>query len=283
MKTRSEKAKNFFLMTAGSVLMAVSLYFFKEPNGFVTGGVGGLGIILGQFTTASMGVWLTSLNLVFLLVGFIVLGKSLGVRTVYCTLLYTGVVDLLEMVLPLDKPLTDQPLLELCWAILITGMGQAMIFHADASSGGTDILALILKKYTSMNVGRALLYVDLAICAAAFFAFDVKTGLFSVMGLFCMTFLIDSVLETLSSCKYFVIVTDKPEEISEYILHKLDHSATLIKGEGIYSHAEKSVLHTVCRRSEAKYLQKFIKTVDPQAFTVITTSSEIIGSGFKEN
>ncbi len=283
MNKKSDRIRDFFLMTVGSVLMALSLYFFKEPNGFVTGGVGGLGIILGQFTTASMGVWVTGLNIILLTVGFIVLGKSLGVKTVYCTLLYSGLVDLLEVLVPLEKPLTDQPVLELCWAILITGIGQAMIFHADASSGGTDVLALILKKYTSTNVGRALLYVDIVISAGAFFAFGIKSGLFSVFGLFCMTFLIDSVLDMLSSCKYFVIVTDKPEEISAYILNKLDHSATLIKGEGVYSHAEKAVLHTVCKRSEAKHLQRFIKSVDPQAFTIITTSSEIIGAGFKEN
>ena len=283
MNNKNVRIKNFFLMTVGSVLMAVSLYFFKSPNGFVTGGVGGIGIILGQFTTASMGIWVTALNLALLILGFIVLGKSLGIKTIYCTLLYSGLVDLLEVLVPIREPLTDQPVLELCWAILITGIGQAMIFHADASSGGTDILALILKKYTSTNVGMALLYVDIVISAASFFTFGVKSGLFSVLGLFCMTFLIDGVLENLSSCKYFVIITDKPDEISDYILRELDHSATLIKGEGIYTHAEKAVLHTVCRRGEAKHLQRFIKSVDPQAFTIITTSSEIIGAGFKEN
>ena len=283
MKKNSPAVSNFILMTAGSVLMAVSLYFFKSPNGFVTGGVGGLGIILGQYTQASMGIWVTGLNILLLVVGFIVLGKSMGVKTIYCTLLYSGIVDLLEIVCPLDKPLTDQPVLELVWAIILTGLGQAMIFYADASSGGTDILALILRKYTSMNVGRAILIVDILISAASFFTFGVKTGLFSVLGLFCMTFVIDGVLENLMSCKYFVIITDKPDVISEFILKEMDHSATLIKGEGVYTRTEKSVLHTVCKRREARRLQKFIKSADPQAFTIITTSSEIIGAGFREN
>ena len=273
---------NFVLMTAGSMLMGLSLYFFKSPNGFVTGGVGGLGIILGKFTTASMGLWVTALNILLLIVGFIVLGKSMGVKTIYCTLLYSGVVDLLELVVPMSKPLTDQTLLELVWAIILTGIGQAMIFYADASSGGTDILALILKKHTSMDVGKAILTVDILISAAAFFAFGIESGLFSVLGLFSMTFVIDLAMESFGSCKYFVIITDKPKDITDYILKEMDHGATLVRGEGVYTHNEKAMIHTVCRRREAIRLQRYIKKVDPQAFTIITTSSEIIGSGFRE-
>ena len=194
----------------------------------------------------------------------------------------TGIVDLLEIILSMEKPLTDQPLLELVWAIIFTGIGQAMIFYADGSSGGTDILALILKKHTSMDVGKAMLLVDILISAASFFAYGIKTGLYSVLGLFCMTFLIDIALESFSSCKYFVIITDKPQEITDFILTEMDHGATLVKGEGVYTHNEKAMLHTVCRRREAIRLQKHIKRIDPQAFTIITTSSEIIGSGFRE-
>ncbi len=273
--------KDFMLMTAGSVIMALSLYFFKSPNGFVTGGVGGVGIILGKYTTASVGVWLTALNILLLIVGFIFLGKSMGVKTIYCTLLYSGTVDLLEVICPMEKPLTDQPMLELVWAILFTGIGQALIFHADASSGGTDILALILKKHTSMDVGKALLIVDILISAASFFTFGIKTGLYSVLGLMSMTFLIDVALESFGSCKYFVIITDKPDEIINFILTEMDHGATLVKGEGVYTHNEKVMLHTVCRRREAIRLQKYIKRIDPHAFTIITTSSEIIGRGFR--
>ena len=274
--------RNFINMTAGSIIMGLSLYFFKSPNGFVTGGVGGLGIILGRFTTVSMGLWVTALNLLLLVLGFIVLGKSVGFKTIYCTLLYSAVVDLMEIVYPMEKPFTDQPLLELVWAIILTGIGQAMIFYADASSGGTDILALILRKHTSMDVGKAILAVDILISAASFFAFGIRTGLFSVLGLFCMTFLIDIALESFSSCKYFVIITSKPQEITEFILKEMDHGATLVKGEGLYTHSEKAMVHTVCRRREAIRLQKYIKRIDPQAFTIITTSSEIIGSGFRE-
>ena len=283
MKKATGKYRYVFLIAAGTLLMAVGFYFLMMPNGFVLGGVGGLGIILGKLTSLSTGAWLTVLNVVLLVVGFVFLGKGVGARTVFCTLLYSGIVDLLEALVPLKAPLTDQPFLELCCSILMMGIGQAMIFHADASSGGTDILALVLRKYTSINVGRALLYVDIFVCAASFFAFGVREGLFSVLGLIVLTFIIDDALEHFSSCKYFVIITDKPQEISDFILKDMDHSATLVKGEGIYSRSEMAILHTVCRRREAIRLQRFIRSTDPGAFTIITTSSEIIGSGFREN
>ena len=110
-----------------------------------------------------------------------------------------------------------------------------------------------------------------------------RAGLFSVLGLIALTYIIDNALETFESCKYFVIITDKPKEISEFILKDMDHSATLVRAEGVYSGSEKAMLHTVCRRREALRLQRFIRSVDPSAFTIITTSSEIIGSGFREN
>ncbi len=283
MKKTVISAKDAFLLVAGTLLITVSYYFLMMPNGFVLGGVGGLGIILGKLTALSVGTWLTALNVLLLIIGFMTLGKSVGIRTVFCSVLYSACVDLLEKLVPIEKPLTDQPFLELCCAILLMGIGQAMIFHADATSGGTDIIALILRKYTSTNVGRALLYTDIIICIASFFAFDVRAGLFSVLGLIVLTFIIDGALETFESCKYFIIITDKPKEISEFILNDMDHSATLVKAEGVYSGNEKAMLHTVCRRREAIRLQRFIKSVDPSAFTIITTSSEIIGSGFREN
>ena len=118
---------------------------------------------------------------------------------------------------------------------------------------------------------------------STFFAIDVRAGLFSVLGLVAVTFIIDNALESFSSCKYFIIITDRPQPIINYILKDMDHSATLVRAEGGYSGNEKTMLHTVCRRREALRLQRFIKNTDPNAFTIITTSSEIIGSGFRED
>ena len=275
--------KDYFYIVLGTVLMAVSYSFFMTPNGFVVGGVGGIGIILGHLTTASVGTWLTVLNIALLIVGFIFLGKSVGVRTVICTILFTGLVDLFEILLPMKAPMSSQPFLELCCAIFLMGIGQALVFNADATSGGTDIIAMIIKKHFHVNVGMALLLVDVVICILDFVFLGPESGLFSLLGVFALTFLIDSAIETLSSCKYFIIITDKPEEISTFILKDMDHGATLVHAEGVYTGGKKYMLHTVCKRREAVHLQKFVKSVDPNAFTIITTSSEIIGSGFRED
>ena len=275
--------KDYFYIFLGSLLMSVSYSFFMVPNGFVVGGVGGLGIVLSKLTAASIGTWITGLNILLLLIGFIFLGKSMGFRTVVCTLLFTGIVDLFELLVPMKSPMSSQPFLELCCAVFLMGIGQAVVFHADATSGGTDIIAMIIKKHYSMNVGRALLFVDIVVCILSFFVLGPESGLFSLLGIFALTFLIDNVIETLTSCKYFVIITDKPDEITQFILNDMDHGATLVNGKGVYSRNDKSVIHTVCKRREALRLQRFIKSADPNAFTIITTSSEIIGSGFRED
>ena len=172
-------------------------------------------------------------------------------------------------------------LMELVYAMLLTSIGSAIIFHCGASSGGTDIVALILKKYSSLDVGKSLLCVDFLFAASAFLVFDIQTGLFSLLGLFAKAFLVDGVIESINSCKYFMIVTTHPDEISDYIIHNLHHGATLVHAEGAYTHGGKTMLHTVCRRIEAIRLQKKVHEIDPSAFTVVTTSSEIIGRGFR--
>lgn len=271
----------YLVMTLGTALLTVGVYFFKIPNGFATGGVSGVGTLLGRITPISPATWITGINVALLLLGFAVLGKATGIRTVYCSLLFSGLTQLLEWLVPLSGPLTDQPFLELCYAMLLTGIASALLFYVQASSGGTDIVALILKKYTSMDVGRALLCVDSLIAAASFFVFGVKAGLYSLLGLFAKAFLVDSVIENLDSCKYFVIVTTHPDEISEYILTAMGHSATVARAQGAYTHSERTMLHTVCRRAEAIRLRRRIREIDPQAFVIVTTSSEIIGRGFR--
>ncbi len=276
-----KKLKNFLLMTVGCVLLAVGVYFFKIPNGFATGGVTGIGTILAKLTPISAGVWIWALNIGLLLLGFIFLGKGNGIKTVYCSMFYSAITYVLELVVPLSEPLSNQPLLELVYAMLLTSIGSAFIFNADASSGGTDITALILKKYTSVDVGKALLAVDFVVAASAFIVFDIQTGLFSLLGLFAKAFIVDAVIDNLNTCKYFVVITEKREEISTFIMETLGHGVTVSSVVGEYTKQEKAMIHTVCKRVEAVKLRAKIKELDPKAFVIITTSSEIIGRGFR--
>lgn len=276
-----KRVKNFLIMNLGCILLSVGVYFFKIPNGFATGGVTGIGTILAQITPLSAGVWIWILNIALLLLGFLFLGRQNGLKTIYCSMMYSAITYVLEIIVPLSQSLTNQPLLELVYAMLLTSVGSAMIFNSDASSGGTDIVALILKKYTSIDVGKALLMVDFIVAASAFFVFDMQTGLFSLLGLFAKAFIVDSVIESFNICKYFIVITSKRNEISDFIIKTLHHGVTVNSVVGEYTKEEKTMIHTVCKRIEAIKLRKCIKEIDPRAFIIITTSSEIIGRGFR--
>lgn len=268
-------------MNIGCILLSFGVYFFKIPNGFATGGVTGIGTVLGKITPVTPAAWIWILNLALLVLGFLFLGKKNGIKTVYCSMLYSAITYVLEIFLPLPEPLTNQPFMELAYAMILTSIGSAMIFNSDASSGGTDIAALILKKFTSIDVGKALLAVDFFVAASAFVVFNIQIGLFSLMGLFAKAFIVDSVIENFNTCKYFIVITTKREEISDFIIQTLHHGATVNSVVGEFTKEEKTMIHTVCKRMEAIKLRNKVKEIDPHSFIIITTSSEIIGRGFR--
>ena len=282
-KETLKNLKEYAMMVLGTILLTAGVHFFKIPNGFATGGVSGIGTILGKVTQIfSASVWIMIINVFLLFVGFVFLGKTTGLRTVICSLLYSGLTVVFEKIFPITKPLTDETFLELVYAMALTSIGSAIIFNSYASSGGTDIVALILKKYTNLNVGKALLVVDFFIAFSSFFVFGIYAGLFSMAGLFSKAFLVDMIIDSINSCKYFVVITEKGEEINEYILSKLHHGTTYVESKGGFSDTNKTMIHTVCKRVEAIYLRRRIRELDPHSFVIITTTSEIIGRGFRE-
>lgn len=278
---KDNKLKNFILMNMGCILLSTGVYFFKIPNGFATGGVTGIGTILGKLFPITPAVWIWILNIGLLLLGFLFLGWENSLKTIYCSMFYSALTYLFELLIPLSAPLTNQPLLELVYAMLLTAIGSAMIFNSDASSGGTDIAALIMKKFTDIDVGKALLAVDFVVAVSSFFVFNIQAGLFSLLGLFSKAFLVDSIIESLNTCKYFIVITTKREEISRYIIKTLHHGVTVGDVVGEFTKEQRVMIHTVCKRLEAIKLKKKIKEIDPTSFIIVTTSSEIIGRGFR--
>ena len=274
--------KEYLLLTLSTALLSVGVYFFKFPNHFTTGGVSGISILLGEVLTfATPATMNMIINYALLLVGLIVLGKGFTLRTVYCSVLYALIIWVLEKVYPMSKPFTDQPLLELFFAILLPAIGSAIMFNMDASSGGTDVVAMIVKKYTSMNIGTALMVSDAVIALCSVFVFGIKTCLFSVLGLMMKAFLIDSVIESINLCKFFTIVTTKPHEVCEYIIKTMNHSATVGDGEGAYTGQARKLVLVACRRTEAVLLRRAVRAMDEHAFMFISNTSEIIGKGFR--
>lgn len=271
-------------MITGSILvMVVGVYFFKFPNHFAFGGVTGFSTVISEMTRWSASQFTFIVNMLLLVLGFIFLGRSFGVRTVYASILMSVALSAMEYLFPMSRPLTDEPLLELVFAIFLPGAGSAILFNIGASSGGTDIIAMILRKYTSWNIGTVLFLVDVAAVVLAFFVFGPATGLFSTLGLMAKSLVIDGVIENINQCKCFNIVCDNPDPICEFIIHKLNRSATVYKAEGAFTHHEKTVIMTTMRRGQAVRLRNYIRSAEPTAFMLITNSSEIIGKGFLTN
>ena len=280
---KKDKLKYWFMVESAVVLLTIGVYFFKTPNNFATGGVSGLSLLLSKvFPVLTQAEYMAAINVLLLVVGVMILGKECSGMTIFCSLQFSALNWLLEKLIPMDRPFTDEPLLELVYAMFLSGIASAMLFDCNASSGGTDIIALILKKYSTMNIGRALMITDMIIVLSNFFINGIPAGLYSLLGLFMKTFLIDNIIESLNRCKAFTIVTTRPDEISRYIMDELHHGVTMYEAEGGYTHGAKSMLLTVCRRADAFKLRKYAKQVDPDSFMIVTNSSEIIGRGFIE-
>lgn len=270
------------MLTVATLVLVLGVYVFKFPNNFSFGGVTGISVVLSAVSPLSPGTLTFVINMALLVLGFAFLGRSFGLKTVYVSVLTSVGLSALERWFPMETALTSQPVLELIFAIVLPAVSAAIMFNMNASGGGTDIIAMILRKYTSFDIGVALFIVDLAIVIAASFVFDITTGLFSFVGLMAKTLVIDGTIENVNLCKYFTIVTDKPEDIVDFIHCELKKGATIFEAEGTYEHRKKYVVLTVLKRGQAVQLRNYVKqNHNKDTFLMITNSSEIIGKGFR--
>lgn len=271
------------VITMSIWVMVLGIYFFKFPNNFAFGGVTGFSTVISKITRWTASDFTFIVNTSLLALGFLFLGREVGIKTVYASMLMSMSLFFLERICPMEIPLTKEPLLELIFAIFLPAFGSAVLFNIGASSGGTDIIAMILKKHTNMNIGTALLVVDLTSVIMAFFVFGPTTGLFSLLGLMAKSLVIDDVIENINLCKCFNIICDNPDPICNYIIHTLHRSATVYKAQGAFSHHQKTVIMTTMKRGQAIKLRNYIRRTEPAAFILISNSSEIIGKGFLSN
>ena len=274
------KLKNFSLLTISTLIMAVGIYFFKFTNNFTFGGITGIAVLVAKFLPISASDFSFVVNILLLIIGWIVLGKSFAEKTAYSTILLSVSLSLLERIYPMSQPLTNEPLLELIFAILLPALGSAILFNIGASSGGTDVIAMILKKYTSVDIGKGLMISDLIFTLAGFLVFNVKTGLYSLFGLIMRSALIDNFIESFNRSKYFHVVTSNATCICDFIQNDLQRGATIVNATGAFTGDDKYIILTVLSPSQAVKLRNFIKEHDPKAFLLVSNTSEIIGKGF---
>lgn len=275
--------KEYILITVAVVLMDIGIYVFKFPNNFSFGGVSGLAVVVTHFVPLTASQINLAVNMLLLVFGFLFLGRNFGVKTAYVTVLSSVLLNIMEAAFPMQAPLTNETMLELFYAIALPALASAILFYENASGGGTDIIAMVLRKYSTMDISSALLAVDAIIVFVAYFVFDTRTGLFSICGLMAKTLLIDKAIERMKLSKYFTIICSKPEPICDYIMNDLKRSATVYKAEGAYTHKDRVVILTVMDPKQAVLLERRIQSVDPEAFLMVTKSSEIMGKGFRKN
>lgn len=271
------------MITLGTVLMAVGVYFFEFANDFSTGGTAGLAQMISEMTGFLTPAQLASIfNVVLLAVGMIVLGKAFTFKTIYCSLLLTLLLNLFEQLVPVTEPFTGQKVVELFIDMILVSVGAALIFNEDGSSGGTDVVAMILKKYTRINVGKALLLVDSIVILLAFSAFGTETGILSLFAIVIRAFVVDGAIENFNSSKFLMIITDKEEKILHYIMHDLERGASVVNNcTGAYTNNEKRMIISVMDKREAVKVKKMITQIDPVAFVIVGTTNDIQGDGFK--
>lgn len=273
--------KEYGILTIATIGTIIENYMFKFPNHFTFGGVTGIAVLLSGVFGGTPNTYAFIINILLFVLGFLVLGKSFGIKSIYVTLLFSVGLEAIQYIYPISGPITDQPMLDWLFAFVITAVSSALIFNLGASSGGTDIIALILKKFTDIKIGKALMIVDFVVVVSAFFIYGGTVGCFSLAGYIAKAFFVDNVIESLNSYKYFTIISENEEEICRFIQEKLNHSATIYRAEGAYSHKKKIVIMTVVNRNQAVRLRNFVRATEPDTFMMITNSSEIIGNGFQ--
>ena len=274
----SRKHTQIILLTFGSVMFAAGIYFFRMPNNFVVGGASGLAIILSKlFESITKGWFVTIINTICIIAGWIFLGKSFSWKTVYCSIVYSAVIVLLEQTVKLDVPLTDETLTELILSVILCGVGAGIVINAGGSTGGIEIFALIVDKKTHYTVGNALMVFNLIIALCAAWLFGLKTCFISVIGVLAHSIIVDKVIQWLNSEKMLLIVTENEEAILNYINNKLLVRATILNSVGSLNNKENRFIMVVLDPSKAAKLKKEIKKIGSGDFVVSMDTFDLMG------
>lgn len=274
--------KSYLLIVLGTFIMAVGYVYFISPNRIVPGGIYGISIMLHHLTGFPIGITALAFNIPLTIVGTRILGPRFGAKTVVAFILTSVFVDLLSYYQG-NKPLIEGETLVSCiFGGLLIGIGVALTFKAKATSGGTDVVAMILARYTRLPLGQLMMMVDSAIVLLSYLAFgDWKIPLFSWITIFVMGRVVDTVMHGFSYDKTLFIISDKHEEIRNRIIEDLRRGGTFLHGEGMYNHQQKQIIFTVVNPRELYMLEDYIHKVDPEAFVAVLDAYEILGKGFK--
>lgn len=275
--------KAYIKITLGLFLVAVSVNLFLAPNQLTAGGVSGLAIIINHFMPhIPIGLLTLIMNVALFVVAFFIIGGKFGKKTIYASLVLAALIWLMGYVVGDDVALTRDLMLASIFGTFCSGIGMAIVFNENASTGGTDIVAKIINKFFHIAIGKSLLGVDFIITVLGAITFGIDQGLYSLFAVIINGVIIDYAIDGFNVCKQVMIVTNHKEEVGKYITDNLDRSYTILFGRGGFSDKEVDVIYTILARTEYINLKKYIISIDKEAFIAVNDSHEVLGEGFSE-
>jgi uncharacterized membrane-anchored protein YitT (DUF2179 family) len=278
-----EKLKNALLILLGCAIMGLSYAVFLIPHHFVPGGVSGIAIIANYFAGLPVGALIIVLNVPIFLLGLRTMGKKYVLNSLAGMVVSSVFIDLFDKVLKIPSA-TDNAVLAAIYGGVMLGVGLGIVFRGRASTGGSDIIGMVVSKHTGMSLGFGIMIADFVIISASGLAFgSLEAPLYGYLVLFLSTKVIDMILEGWSYSKLVIITSSRTQEIADFILRGLDRSGTALRSRSLYLNREGEIILTVIHRKQLADLRNFIKKTDPEAFVVINDTYDVLGKGFKSH
>lgn len=269
--------KEYAIITAGIFLTAAAVYFFMMPANIVLGSITGLAIVLVNFIPVQVSVMTFILNVFCLVIGFLLVGKEFGAKTVYTSVLLPVFLYVLELLFPNNSSLTNDLLLDTLCCIILISIGQTLMFNANASSGGLDIVAKILNKYFHLELGKGIALAGILTVATTILVYDAKTLIVGILGTYFNGLVLDEYISGFARRKRVCFLSEKYQEIAEYIMHDIKRGVTLYEAKGGYDQSKKVEVQTILTQNEYGQLIDYIHKTDPKAFVTVSTVSEVVG------
>ena len=270
-------AKQIIEITIAMLIVSAAVYFFMVPSGIVVGSISGLAMVLSELLNMPMSGITFILNVILLVVGFIFIGKEFGAKTVYTSLLLPVFLAIFEKIVPVTKSITGNSVYDLASYILIVALGQAILFNANASSGGLDVIAKVINKFTHIDIGKAVTIGGLITAVTSIFVYDIGTLVVSVLGTYANGIAVDYFIDGFNKRKRICIISEDYETIRDYIMDELKRGVTIYTAKGGYDNKERTELVTIMTPSEYKILLNYLHTSGVQAFVTVYTVNEVIG------
>ena len=264
------------ILTAAVAIIAAAVYFFLVPSHTSVSSISGLGIVLSNFVPLPLSAITMILNVVLLIIGFFTCGREFGAKTVYTSVMLPVFLGLFERLFPDFGSMTDSQELDVLCYILVVSVGLSILFNRNASSGGLDIVAKIMNKYLHMELGKAMSLSGMCVALSAALVYDKKTVVLSILGTYFNGLVLDHFIFGLNLKKRVCIISEKEEEIRQFILHTLHSGATIYQGFGAFDNEPKTEIITIVDKNEYAQLMPYILKTDPKAFVTVYTVNEII-------